>query len=189
MMSSAGDDLGAMDPGLGPAATRGEEAARAVWSEFLASQPFGEVDPSLYRFETMAPPAAALEAWMAAQPLAALDSTAALVLDRAETRLRTVAPEQMAAYDRLRSERCAPLEAMRAAAPAAAAGEGGVEAAGGPRGSGAPGSAVATTTPEAARGPARGPFGPWDSLSNEATPAASVGDDVAPLAAGRQLGI
>lgn len=45
---------------------------------------------------------------MEAQPLTARDSAAALVLDRAETRLRAVAPEQMDVYDQLRSERCAP---------------------------------------------------------------------------------
>jgi hypothetical protein len=81
MMSSAGDDLGAMDPGLGPAPSRDEDAAPAVWSQFLAPEPFRDVDPSLYRIETTASPAAAVEAWVTAQPLAPSDSTAALVVD------------------------------------------------------------------------------------------------------------
>ena len=173
MMSSAGDDLGAMDPGLGPAPSRDEDAAPAVWSQFLAPEPFRDVDPSLYRIETTASPAAAVEAWVTAQPLAPSDSTAALVVDRAETRLRTVAPDQMAAYDRLRSEGREPLDAMRAAAPAAGGVGRAAEAADGP--------------PSGPRTPR--PFGPWDSLSSEAGPSAGLGDDVAPQAPGRQLEI
>ena len=179
-MSTSGDDLAARGPGLAPAATCDVHADRARWSEFLAPEPFGDLDPSLYRFETTASPAAAVEAWMAAQPLAGGDATAALVVDRAETRLRAVTPDQMARYDRLRSEGREPLEAMRAVAPSI--GAGGVEAEAGC-------AAVATAAPEAGRGATPGPFGPWDSLSGETRPAVGLEDDVPPQAPGRQLGI
>ena len=125
------DDAGpAMHPGPGPGRLGPDDADRDSWSEFLVPGPFGDVDPGLYRFERAAAPEMAVEAWMTAQPLAERDPTATLVRDRAEERLRVAAPEQMAAYDQLRSEgRQAPLEAMRAIAPTIERGDPGPAAA------------------------------------------------------------
>lgn len=124
-------------------------------------------------FETTASAAAAAEAWMTAQPLADRDSTAALVLDRAEARLRVVAPEQMAAYDQLRSEGGrAPFEAMRAVAPnvqhAAPRPLDHDDPAGGP----APAS---PRSPEVHEAPRPGSLGSWTSLNSETGASAGAG--------------
>ena len=145
---------------------------RRSWDEFLAPGSFADIDPALYRFETMASAGTAVEAWMTAQPLEDSDPTAALVRDRAEERLRDVAPEQMGVYDQLRSQGGqAPLEAMGAVAATlrTAGGGSGPEAAPGPSPPTpqSPAETVATGPLEAGQGTDAGPLGPWSSLTSE----------------------
>ena len=174
----------AMGPGPGSGRVGPDEVDRESWREFLAPGPFGNVDPALYRFETTAAPETAVEAWMTAQPLAEPDPTAALVRDRAEARLRVAAPDQMAAYDQLRSEsRQAPLDAMRAIAPMIQRGDPGAAAA--PPAGGSP--TTRATAPVAGGGSQPGPLGPWASLSSETGPAVVAGPDSAPAPPSRQL--
>ena len=156
---------------------------RAVWSSFLVPEPFRHVDPSLYRFESRAEPAAALEGWMAAERWADRDPDAALALSRAEERLRVVAPGPMADYDRLRNDGQDPGEAMRMVAPQVIAADGtpgrvehrltsSPDAAPGGR-SGRQGAAAAEAT-----GP--GPFGPWASLNSSDDPTSRHPDGPGP---------
>jgi len=142
-----------------------------AWNDVVVPDTFADIDPALYRFETAASAAAAVEAWMTAEPLADPDSTAALVLNRAEARPWTVAPEQMAVDDQLRSEgRRSPLEAMRTIAPTI----GTEELRGGPP----PGEGPSPTpqradptldaaTPALDSGSGPSPLGPWTSLSSQ----------------------
>ena len=55
--------------------------------------------------------------WGAAAPWAGTDPAAASAMRKSEERLRTLHPFAMARYDRLRSDRADPLDAMREAAP------------------------------------------------------------------------
>jgi N12 class adenine-specific DNA methylase/SAM-dependent methyltransferase len=152
---------------------------RAVWSSFLVPEPFRHVDPSLYRFESSAEPAAALEGWMAAERWADRDPEAALALGRAEERLRVVAPGPMAEYDQLRHEGLNPAEAMRSVAPLVSAATGGRPEQhpssapdvlpGDPSGRGVAAAAEGRSGGEvaaAAEGTSRRPFGPWVSLNS-----------------------
>ena len=100
-----------------PTLGRDEDTDRETWSKFLVPPDFRHIDPALYRYEISAGPAAALDVWLAAEPWADTDSDAALAMSRADERLRAVAPDPMAQYDRLRAQGQQPLEAMHAVAP------------------------------------------------------------------------
>jgi len=158
---------------------------RAVWSSFLVPEPFRHVDPSLYRFESGAEPAAALEGWMAAERWADRDPEAVLVLSRAEERLRVVAlPGPIAEYDQLRNDGQDPGEAMRVVAPLVTVADGTPgrveqrlcappDVLPGGRG----GGEVAAATAE---GTGPGPLVPWASLNSSDDPTSRHPDGPGP---------